>query len=448
MHTLEELLRNVKGAKDAISPHKIPGPHNTKSVAKARESITALFEKIRSDVDPSGEEEQYISNLNVLCGIPLNETANQLKADILSGVEHPASYYKTEFEKLALFAEAARDAWRQRTSHEPGTIEKVLGRYNFEEASVGEKFAEAKDILHLVAEFKSGATPGMPVINYMLSVQNTLINQPPDWSPLVKYYPDASDWIVSEAGKRETKTKVSGVGRFIGGIVAKTAAKAAISMIIPSASLLLLNPADYIPTGYLSVSEKERMNLEGMRLRGSMGKGDNAELILDCVYVGRVLSHPKFAKRATVDIVSNANNARRNNQFVAECFVANLCDDKDSKFEEFVQDFQNPNYSIYVYDYPRKGNKNTGRFIYNKNDWKTAQFAGWFEPKGNPVQTIDLIGAPDNTAPVSGSKNAYYYKVANLQKSLRLQNESQILKVIRYHYPDAKIKNDTIYFIR
>ena len=444
MYTIEDLLNNLRFAKTSVSSENISplSGEAARAAIGAHNSINRTLEKIFHDVKPSSAEAEYVHKMNFLCGIPINDTASQLRADVRSNKRAQPDYYQSEFGKLALFATATQEAWCRRTTHAPVNIEHELSRYDFGQTLIASKYSEAKDKSHLLEDFIHGAQINTVVMSYILNVHEKLISQPPDWSPLGEYFPDKDDWIVSNIGKKKEIREVKGGLRLAAGLVAKATAKIVFGLVVPGASVLFLNPTDYIsdfmPTGVLSVSEKETLDMAALRVSGAMGKNEKAQVVMDCVYAGRILSHPKYIQHTLKDVAMKANNARNANQFAAECFVVNLRDDRDGRFAKFVREFKQPNYSVYAYDYPRKSNNDTGTLIYNNDDWKTAQFAGWFDPNGAVTKFKDLLKPDGKEGGVS------YIHIKSLKDKFSGCDADKLLNLVKVKYPAAELLDEDI----
>jgi len=164
--------------------------------------------------------------------------------------------------------------------------------------------------------------------------------------------------------------------------------------------------------------------------------------VVEMVYAGRVLSHPTIRERALKDLLQRRNEADQRNQFFVQCFVADLRDDTTGEFAKNIRHMGSSNYAVFVYNYPK------GELIYNESDFRAKAFAGWFKPNQEKItKTIDLMGQADDVRAMSNDKKTYIYRLNTLQKRLGLKGPSEVLRVVKYHYQNARISNDAIYFI-
>ncbi|MBI4095686.1 MAG: hypothetical protein HY438_02400 [DPANN group archaeon] len=453
MTALEDLLRNLGSAKDSFNPDNednVPVLKKSSGAAKALKRLHGKIDNLINQINsspnsgPSVTEKQelYVSYVSKACTGPLKDVGRDLLADMRAGTQIS---YAVEFSKAGLLVDIVSDLWSQdyRESGNVSLIDSEIERHRaaLGDSRIGKKVIAAADMRTLLRDLRDGPKADMPASAYMMDVHNRLQNDPPDWSPLGVYFPNTDDWQVSDLGVMQKVKKTNAAW-----LAAGMGAKIAMMLFgIPA----FLNPvsyvsnfADFVPSGYLSSSEKTEVNLNGLRTRAGMGKSKSAPFVVEMVYAGRVLSHPTIRERALKDLLQRRNEADQRNQFFVQCFVADLRDDTAGEFAENIRRMGSSNYAVFVYNYPKR------ELIYNEVDPRAKAFAGWFKPNQEKItKTIDLMGQADDVHAMNNDKKTYIYKLSTLQRRLSLEGPSEALRVVKYHYPNARISNDAIYFI-
>ena len=455
MSALEELINNLSNAGKATN--SIVDRLSGRDVRPAREfavnvsNVVSTISGYRLDA----EEEQYVSLLAQLCAKPIFEAASDLKAYVLAGQSHD---FLSEYSKLTILTDnILLELWGRRKEsiaiinqelerHEIALQGSVIWRKIVRARADADKGAEERALMR---EWVDGASPGTGAFIYMANLQGRLLASPPDWSPRGAYFPpNSGDWKVSEIGSVMERRKVRGTAGIAFGIGARIgmAFLGVPAFLLPGIfAQLATGAADYLPAGYLSVERNRAAKLEGLRLGASMGNNEKAPFVVDCVYTGRLLGHERFRAEVLKDIALRINSARSYGQFFVQCFVADLRDDTNGEVANTVKGITAQDYSVYVYDYQKK------ELIYNTQDFKTKAFAGWFKPAQERITgTLDLIGQADEVSRLGRGQSAHYYKVSTLQKRLSSQIGRDLLRIITYHYGNAKLTGDgdAIYFIK